>query len=193
MKFIGEIDPGIRTFLLAAVALAAPAGETGFQLGAWGAVHYTRPMGAWAIVTSLFLALQLVPRKKLPVPGAYLVVLLVPSVWILLKMFMLETTGDKIHHPLLFGLGIASYLFCLPFALYLIIKIINPDLLDLQGLRPKLSLAAVLLTLFLIGFGLGKNNDRFIRCEDFAIAGDSPPVNCRPADSFGGEETPIPF
>lgn len=181
MKFIRDIDPSIRTFLLAAVAIAAPAGETGFQIGAWGEIFYSRPMGAWAIVTSLFFAMLLVPRAELPVPRRYLLVLLIPSVWILLKMFMLEYTGGQVFHPLLFGLGAISYLLCLPFAFYLIIKIINPDLLDLQGLRPKLSLAAVLLTMFLIGFTLGRNNFLFVECEDFIVAGDLPPANCQPA------------
>jgi hypothetical protein len=181
MKFVQDISPRIRTFLLAAVAMSAPAGETGFQIGAWGEVFYSRPMGAWAIVTSLFIALLLVPRNKLPVPTAYLLVLLVPSIWIILKMFMFEYTEGQVMHPVLFGLGVVSYVVCLPFAGYLIVQIINPDLLDLRGWRPKLSLVAVLLTLFLIGFTLGRVNYLFVECEDFVLAGDEPPENCRPA------------
>jgi len=181
MKFVQDISPRIRTFLLAAVAMSVPAGETGFQIGAWGEVFYSRPMGAWAIVTSLFLALLLVPRKKLPVPVTYLLVLMVPSVWILLKMFMFEYTQGQVLYPLLFGLGVASYVICLPFAAYLIIQIINPDLLDLRGWRPKLSLAAILLAMFLVGFVLGRVNYLFVECEDFVLAGDEPPANCRPA------------
>ena len=183
MKFVRDVDPKIRTFLLTAVAISAPAGETGFQLGAWGEVLYNRPMGAWAVVTGLLLALLLVPRQKLPVPAAYLLVLVVPSAWLILKMFMMESTGGEIMHPVLFLLGVASYLVCLPFAFYLVIKIINPDLLDLKGLRPKLSLLAVLLTMFLIGFGLGRYNNLFVHCEDFILAGDTPPVHCRPASN----------
>ena len=185
MKFIEDIQPGTRTFLLTAVAMAAPAGETGFQIGAWGEVFYSRPMGAWAIVTSLLFALLLVPREKLPIPPKYLFVLLVPSVWILLKMFILEYTGGQIFRPLLFGLGVVTYLLCLPFAAYLIIKIINPDLLDLKGTKPKVSLVAIFLTMFLVGYALGQNNHLFVECEDFVLAGDLPPANCRP------ESTPV--
>jgi hypothetical protein len=182
MKFIHDINSTTRTFLLAAVAMAAPAGETGFQLGAWGELFYSRPMGAWAVVTSLLLALLLVPRRKIPVPPAYLLVLIVPSVWILLKMFMLDATGGEVFYPVLFWFGVASYMLCLPFAAYLIIQIINPDLLNLKGLRPKLSLAAILLTMFLIGFTLGRNNHLFVHCEDFTLAGDFPPANCQPEE-----------
>lgn len=182
MKFVHNITPRTRTYLLSAVAMAAPAGETGFQLGAWGEVFYSRPMGAWAVVTSLLLALLLVPRKKLPVPPVYLLVLMIPSVWILLKMFRLDTTGGEIFHPVLFGLGIISYALCLPFAVYLVIQIINPELLDLKGLRSKLSLTAVLLTMFFIGLTLGRHNNLFVHCEDFILAGDNPPANCQPED-----------
>jgi hypothetical protein len=180
MKFVGEIDQKTRTFIIAAVAFASPAGETGFQIGAWGEMFYNRPMGAWAVVTGMLLALLLTPKQKLPIAPKYLLVLVIPSVWIVLKMFMMESTAGEIFHPVLFGLGVVTYLFCLPFAIYLIIEIINPSLLVLEGWKPKVSLICILLIMFLTGFAIGKNNDLFINCEDFTLAGDTPPANCRP-------------
>ena len=98
-----------------------------------------------------------------------------PALWLAgFGTFMLLMYGG------LFGLGVVTYLFCLPFAIYLIIEIINPSLLVLEGWKPKVSLIWILLIMFLTGFAMGKNNDLFINCEDFTLAGDTPPANCRP-------------
>jgi hypothetical protein len=79
----------------------------------------------------------------------------------------------------LFVLATLSYLVCLPYALYLVIEIINPQILTLQGWGPKLGLVAAAGFFLTAGYGAGVRNDLFMTCHDFEIAGDTPPSNCR--------------
>ena len=56
------LDPKARTFLVTAVAMAFPAVEAGFQIGAYGEVFMSRKIASWSVVTAALVALALLPR-----------------------------------------------------------------------------------------------------------------------------------
>lgn len=70
MKFSGfeEIDPGVRAFILIVIAIAYPAWDVGFELGAYGRLFFEKIFVAWSISTALFIVLVVIPRDKLRVP-----------------------------------------------------------------------------------------------------------------------------
>jgi hypothetical protein len=98
--------------------------------------------------------------------------------------------GGDITRPVLFVLATLSYLVCLPYALYLVIEIINPQILTLQGWGPKLGLVAAAGFFLAAGYGAGVRNDLFMTCHDFEISGDTPPSNCRSAADPAGVDQP---
>lgn len=176
-----ELHPTARTFLICAIALAFPIWSAGFELGAYGGLFYMRKITAWATVTAALIALLLIPRKGASVSPLQLLILAVPSIWMLTVTVIQTQTGGEILRPVLFVLAMTSYLFCLPYALYLVVEIINPQLLTLEGWGPKVRLVALAVIFLAAGFGVGARNDLFMTCHDFQVAGDSPPANCRPA------------
>jgi len=176
-----ELDPHARTFLVCAIALAYPVGMAGFELGAYGELFYDRKIAAWCTVTGALVALLLLPRRFAPVSRWHYLFLTIPSLWILLATAIGSHSGGEIVRPVLFWLGLLSYLLCLPYAIFLIVEIINPDFLALGGLKPKMRLVLIGLFFFGAGFITGARNDLLLTCDDFEIAGDTPPENCRPA------------
>lgn len=177
-----ELNRTARTFLICAIALAFPFWSAGFELGAYGELFYIRKITAWSTVTAALVALLLIPRKAAPVSPLQLLILAVPSIWLLVAAAIGAQSGGEVLRPVLFVLGTASYLFCLPYAVYLIVQIINPEILSLEGWGPKVRLVALAVVFVAVGFGVGARNDLFMTCQDFEVAGDTPPANCRPAN-----------
>lgn len=172
-------EPRIRIFAVAAVALAYPATEAGFQIGAYGELFMARKIAAWALVTAVLVALLLLPRRQRPVSGAHLLLLAFPSAWLLLAFVHAAEFSGEVLHPVVFGLGLAGYLICLPFSLYLIAALLNPELAALRSRRARLSLVGLGLFFLAAGYLLGARNDLFMTCQDFEAAGAVLPSNCR--------------
>lgn len=132
-----EIHPQARTFILFALTLAYPMFGAGFELGAYGELIYERKITAWAVVTAVWLGFGLVPREQTGIKNWQLLALAVPCLWLLAAGFFSASGADPITRPLMFTLGLVSYLLCFPFAVYLAVKVVNPDLLNLYGWKPK--------------------------------------------------------
>jgi hypothetical protein len=174
-----DVAPQIRVLVLASVALAYTTGQVGFELGGYGQIFYERRVSAWVLVSAVLVALLVVPRHLIPVPRRHLLVLGIPSVWLILSLVRNSEFGGAFPYPVLFAFGLVSYLVCLPYAGYLLILLLQPDLLTLRGRRPWLALIAIALLFLGVGYGIGRHNHLFFTCADFEIAGDEPPRNCR--------------
>lgn len=173
-----EIQPQARTFILFALTLAYPMFGAGFELGAYGELIYERKITAWAVVTAVWLGFGLVPREQTGIRNWQLMALAVPCLWLLAAGFFSASGEDPVTRPLLFTLGLVSYLLCFPFAVYLAVRVVNPDLLNLQGWKPKAGILAIALLFIVAGYLIGDYNYLFLDCDDFEIAGNMLPDNC---------------
>lgn len=173
-----EINAAARTFLLLSITLAYHMFNAGFELGAYGELFYIHKITAWSLVTGALLALLILPRKVSGIKVWQLFVLLIPSVWVMLASYFGLQNQGTIIRPGLFLLATVSYLFCLPYAIYIVVEIVNPDLLTLKGWKPKIGMIVVALFFLSIGILSGERNYLFMTCNDFEIAGDTPPTNC---------------
>ena len=173
-----EIRPQARTFILFALTLAYPMFGAGFELGAYSELIYERKITAWAVVTAMWLGFSLVPREQTGIRNWQLLALAVPCLWLLAAGFFSASGEDPVTKPLLFTLGLVSYLLCFPFAVYLAVKVVNPDLLNLQGWKPKAGIVAISLLFIVAGYLVGEHNYLFLNCSDFEVAGNMLPVNC---------------
>ncbi|MDJ0777146.1 MAG: hypothetical protein QNJ85_04725 [Gammaproteobacteria bacterium] len=174
-----EIQPQARTFILFALTLAYPMFGAGFELGAYGELVYERKITAWAVVTAVWLGFALVPRNQTGIRNWQLLALAVPCLWLLAIGFFSTAGEDPVTRPLVFTLGLVSYLLCFPLAVYLAIKVANPDLLNLHGWKPKAGIVAIGLLFVAAGYLIGDHNYLFLECGDFEIAGDMMPDDCR--------------
>jgi hypothetical protein len=175
------IDSTTRTFLVCALALAYPLGSAGFELGAYGELLYPRKLTAWATVTATFLALAVIPRRHTGIGNKELLILAIPIMWALLAQFFSSHSDGTIMRPVLFLLATGTYVFCLPYAIYVVAQILNPEVLQLSNRMAVIALLAMGALFVAMGYLSGANNDLLMTCEQFEMAGEKIPDNCRPA------------
>ncbi len=151
-----------------------------FNLGAYGTIFYHNIFTVWVTVTTVFLVVLLVPERDVPVPWWGKLLLLVPTLGVVLLPINSIASNSEITNWLVIGLGVFALLVCLPYGIYVVVNIVNADLLELPETRLKIVLVIIVLVVGLIGYWMGANNHRFLTCGDFKIAGADLPKNCRP-------------
>ena len=178
MAKFSETEARWRTLMVAAVALAYPLGLTGFQLGAYGELLFEHKLAAWTAVTATLIVFAVLPKQFVPVPRWQLWILAIPSLW-MLGRFAIGVSGPGAHvHPLIFAVGIVSFVICFPYAIYLIVRVANPGLTDIRGFRLWSILAAIAGIFFVLGFLIGTWNEFFITCQDARIGRLEVPEYC---------------
>ncbi|MCP3850668.1 MAG: hypothetical protein GY694_10600 [Gammaproteobacteria bacterium] len=173
-----QVDSTTRSFLLLSTTLSYHMFRTGFELGAYGELFYVHKIVAWSLVTGALIALLLLPRQQSGIKTWQLLVLFIPSLWVFLTSYFGFQNQGVIIKPGLFILATLSYLICFPYAIYIVVEIINPDLLAIKGYKYKIGITIILFLFFIFGFLYGENNHLFMLCQDFEIAGNMPPENC---------------
>ncbi len=178
MDPLKDIEPKWRTLVVAAVALAYPVGITGFELGAYGEIFFDNKMSAWLTVTATLVVLALVPRKKRVGLNVQIWILAIPSLWLLGRFAIGLSSPSDVVHPLIFVGGAVSFALCVPYAIYLIVRIANPDLPDLRDTRLRIILALIAITFFGAGYGMGLRNELFQTCEELEVHDEVLPAHC---------------
>lgn len=176
---LGDLDPIVRSFILIGIAVAFPAWDVGFELGAFGRIFFDKLFMVWAISTTLLILLVIVPGHKLPVPAFAYAATAFPSVWLILAMLTRASPESADLRLFLFITGLVSYLACFPYAIYMAVSIAYPNLLVAKRKRPKLALLAVIVILFTAGYLMGSHHQRLLTCEDFEFSGQHVPENCQ--------------
>ncbi len=178
MDPLEDIEPQWRTLVIAAVALAYPVGQTGFELGAYGELFFDNKLSAWITVTATLVVLVIVPRKKLPVTRIYIWILAIPSLWLLGRFAIGLSSPNDVVHPLIFLGGAVSFALCFPYAIYLIVRIANPDLPDIRETRLRIVLALIAIAFFGTGYGIGLRSELFQTCDELEMHGEVLPAHC---------------
>ena len=174
-----EAERQWRTRVVAAVALAYPVGQAGFELGAFGELSFSHKLVAWTAVTATFIALTVIPRKFLNIPRWQIWVLCIPSLWMLGRFAMGMTGLNPVTGPIFYVAGIVSFIICFPFAIYIVVRIANPDLADIRGLKSWLPLLAIGVLFFSLGYLIGTWNQLLISCQEARIGRIELPDHCR--------------
>jgi len=151
-----------------------------FTLGAWGEIFFDEILALWAASTAA-LVFVLVERRPVGRRLARAFVLLLPSVWLVLNFVVDDDTAD-IGVALLDLAALAAVLVGTPFTLWVLVRIVWPDLSKDTPRRTKWLVAAVVGGVVVASFLLGLNQSRFLTCEDFTISGNSEPPGCTPGN-----------
>ena len=183
MKLSGfeNIDPGVRAFILIVIAVAYPAWDFGFEIGAFGRLFYEKVFVAWSISTALFVVLLMIPRTKLQVPTLAWFATAIPSLWLVLALAIRVAPEVKLLGYALTVSGFIAYVACFPYVIYMAITIVYPDLLLIRRRRAQFGLATIILALVGAGYIIGSNHSHLLTCEDFEISGQYVPADCRPS------------
>jgi len=176
-----NLDPTVRTFIVLAVAVAFPAWDVGFELGAFGQLFYDKLFMAWSVSAALFFALIAIPRDRLRIPPVAWVAVAFPTAWIILALLARASPEITELRYVLVVAGLVVYLACFPYMIYMALSIAYPDLMGAGLAWPKIGLIVIILVLCTSGYIAGENNSRIMTCEDFEISGQYIPQDCHPA------------
>lgn len=168
-----------KIFLLAAVGISTAVWDVSFNLGVYGTVFYEKVFLIWvsstvAFVASLFLLDLKSPLNRWPTRLA----LLAPSA--LMVLFFLEATAieSAAVDTTISVLSAVVGLVVLPYALYVIVLVITPDLVHLKSGRLLFGLVVIAAAVAVTAFLVGVNNQLFLTCDDFQVSGNDVPEDC---------------
>nr|WP_258067562.1 hypothetical protein [Pseudoclavibacter sp. RFBI5] len=158
------------------VGMAAVAWWPAFTLGAWGEVFFDDILGFWAASTAAFVFVLLERRRvwgRLWRAG----LLLVPTMWLVLN-FLVDDDSGNLGVAFVDLAAILVVLVCVPFTLWVLLRIVWPDFVDRTSRRRRWLIVAVVCGIVVVAYALGLNQAHFLTCDDFAISGNSLPPGC---------------
>lgn len=158
------------------VGMAAVAWWPAFTLGAWGEVFFDDILGFWAASTAAFVFVLL---ERRPVWGRLwrAGLLLVPTMWLVLN-FLIDDDSSNLGIAFVDIAAILVVLVCVPFTLWVLLRIVWPDFVDRTSLHRRWLIVAVVGGIVVLAYVLGLNQAHFLSCDDFAISGNSLPPGC---------------
>ncbi len=178
-KSFDKAGKTLRTFVLSSVAIATSVWGIAFNLGAFKTIFFDDLFTVWVVATAVLLALLFIPSGRKILRWYSILILLSPTFWLLFNYLEMSSTLTPAAESFVLFLGIVIGIICLPYSIYLVITILNPDLISLKGKAIKIRIISVGLIIALVGFFVGSNNNMFLTCEDFKISGNDLPANCR--------------
>lgn len=158
------------------VGMAAVAWWPAFTLGAWGEVFFDDILGFWAASTAAFVYVLLERRPFWGRVGRA-AVLLVPTAWLFLS-FLVNKDSGSLAVDLVDLAALVVVLVCVPFTLWVLLRIVWPDFVDRTLSSRRWLIVAVVGCIVVIAYVLGLNQAHFLTCDDFAISGNSLPPGC---------------
>lgn len=147
-----------------------------FTLGAWGTIFFPQLFALWAAATAAFVFV-LVERRPVGARLWRALVLVLPSLLLLVMLFTPEET-ENIAIILLDIVGIVAVILGLPFTVWVLVRIMWPDLGEHAPRHTRWLVLGVVVGIAVVSYLIGLNQDRFLTCEDFSISGNSLPSGC---------------
>jgi hypothetical protein len=149
-----------------------------FNLGAYGEVFYD-DVFRFVVASTVGLAIAMFAspdgrRARWFTIGA----LAAPALWLVLSVIFFDSTAAAASDPVFGFLALGTTLVAVPAGLKLLADLFVPDLSSLENNRVAGFTAAVIVVVAVTGFVVGANNDAFLTCDDFKIAGSDQPSNC---------------
>lgn len=143
----------------------------GFELGAFDIVSYRRVFAVFVVCTVVLVATFVWPTAEFATSWWSRMVLAFPIVYVVADTLWLTEWVVVAN-----GLS-AAIMLTLPFAAWVIARMIGSDVLSLTR-REQVATIAVVVAVGVMGFYIGTENDRFLTCRDFERMGEFVPTGC---------------
>lgn len=163
---------------VAAMTLGLLAWPIGFNLGAFGVVFYTDFFRV--VVASTVLLLVVVIDRPYDSPWNLLAgaALALPVTWLVVAGFVVGSITEAVERAGFIVWLVVVLAVSVPVTLRLLVDMFLPDVSQSGSTRLVVGMAALALAVAILGLAVGASNDRFMTCQDFAIAGSAEPSNC---------------
>lgn len=163
---------------LAVVTIALTTWPIAFNLGAYDAVFY-QDVFQILVVATVSLTIVLV---KPPYEGATLgfvrVALAAPALWFVGAILLFDSLGAAENNSVYALVGLFIAIVSIPTVLRVLIQMFTPELTLLGNPRMLSFAVGIVVLVAMLGFAVGRNNNYFLTCDDFKIAGSDQPPNC---------------
>ncbi|NUR72631.1 MAG: hypothetical protein HOU81_17575 [Hamadaea sp.] len=177
--FDGEHQPGeLRGFFAITIAVSLLAWDVAFALGAYHTVFYYRLLEIFVLSAVLLLG-ALALRRHLSVHPWMLAILALPVIWLAWRLIVPVGGRWARTYRVIDICLIALIMVTLPVTLWAVARILAPDYFALSTLRLRLVSVAIVVVVGIAGFLTGQFNNHVVTCQDFVVAGDDQPGNCR--------------
>ena len=103
-----------------------------------------------------------------------------PALWLALSVTFFDSTAEAASDPYFGTIGLFIVAVSIPTLLKLLIGLFAPDLTSLRDSHLLGVVIAVVIVVASAGYAVGANNDAFLICDDFKVAGADQPANCAP-------------
>ena len=181
-----KVEPGAAgrdgPFAVAIVTMSLVIWPIAFNLGAYGVVFY-EDIFLFLVIASAGLAVSLLSARTTGGQQWYVnLALAAPLIWFVLAAVFTDSTADAATNPVLGTLALAVAVVSIPTVIWLMTELFAPGLRRSGNRRLLVGGLVVLLAMAAGGYFVGANNDFFLTCEDFEVAGSDTPENCDPGD-----------
>jgi hypothetical protein len=174
-------DPraGARIAGVVVVGMCVAVWWPAFTLGAWGDFFFDQLLTIWAAATGAFFVVAFfgTGRRRWWRAAA----LLAPSVYLAAEFVVQPGASDAATFAVAL-LGAAVALLAVPTTVWVLVRIIWPELGDGVDPRRRRLVIGVVALVAVSSFLLGLNQARFLTCGEFSISGNSEPPGCTPDD-----------
>ncbi len=167
-----------RTFILASVVGASTVWDIAFNLGVYDTIFFEKIFFLWSASLAVFLASLALPDKYSQIRWWGRLILIAPTLWVGLALIDNPTSEPTSLDSAMLLLGLGLYAVCLPYTLYFVGRITNPEFFELHNRRLLGALVGIVFIIGILGFFVGQRNDLFLSCDDFKVSGNDIPANC---------------
>lgn len=163
---------------LTAVTLGLLTWPIAFNLGAYGEIFYDDIFRV--VVASSILFVITIANSAYPSPWNWVVpiTLAAPLVWFLTAAWVEGSTSSALDRPVFVVWIVLILLVSVPVTLRLLIDLFLPELSGAGSRRILATVVLLVVIVGVVGFVVGRENDRFMTCSDFSVAGSAEPDNC---------------
>jgi hypothetical protein len=169
----------LQAFFATTIAASLLAWDLAFAYGAYHTVFYSR-LFQILVTSTVLLAGSVILRKRVRVRPWTRVLLAIPLVWFVtrgLAPFGRSSAAGRFLDDLLIGLTAVS----VPFTLLALARVLAPEYFALPSRRTKVVSISIIVLVATSGFLVGRFNYLFTTCQEYVLAGDDQPADCRGA------------
>lgn len=165
---------------VATVTMALTIWPIAFNLGAYHAVFY-EDIFQLVVISTVGLAITTFrPNYRGRTLLFVRLSLAAPALWLALSVTLFDSTAEAASDPYFGTIGLIIVAVSIPTVLKLLIDLFTPDLASLRDSHLLGFVIAVVIVVASAGYAVGANNDAFLICDDFKVAGADQPANCAP-------------
>jgi hypothetical protein len=176
-----HIPPAIRgygPFAISVVTVSLVVWPIAFNLGAFGHIFY-EDVFRFVVAATVGFGVSIITS---PYVGTRRwltnLALAAPAVWFVLATVFTDSAADAITDPVLGVLALIAAIVAIPTVLRMLVDMFVPGFNAMSKGRVLYGGLAIILIVAATGFAVGANNDFFLKCSDFKVAGSDQPKNC---------------